>query len=427
MNSAAFTGKDGGLKYLQTLGIDVPPFILVDHALHRQFCELNAIEQLLDDELSPLDAHARIIQHFGEVAAIVPVSVHRLYEQLVEHFGALSSVGITRSSSRFEDAAKCSYAGIFSSVSFDLHTYESFVKSLIAVWLSPFKDHVQAYTSALGTPKKPRDFIGTMGAIIQPYLLADRSGVVFSRSVCGAARATCYANYGAGETLNTLGVHQCELVEHQETFHVVRHAKHRLVLWPHKASRLALGQGIASALGELVVVGRYKSHLSKTRLPLSKAFLPCVGRSLRRQLYTVTHQLIEHLGHRDFEFEWVAQADRLFLVQLRAITALDASAFTVPNDMEAIVAGKLQGPIHCWNERQKVPDNAIVAVRNLEYSMIAFLRNIKGILTLSGSPHSHIAIVCREAGIPVYKISAQQFERLQRQPSRFCDGAWVFD
>jgi phosphoenolpyruvate synthase/pyruvate phosphate dikinase len=323
-----------------------------------------------------------------------------------------------------EDGAHLSFAGMFASLPFQLVDDSAFARAMIAVWLSAVKKHVLDYIALSAPLTDLTELVGCMNIALQPMIEADVSGVLFSRTAPGGQTARVLANYGAGEMLNSLNIHQTELQEEGGYFAVAAVTTLRRALRLHPEQFLEPGKLLTDRDIRSVVSLHCKSHLSFVRLTDSMIARPCLSAQHRVLLFEAMTRLIQLRGDRDFEIEFVIQDGQLYIVQIRQLTALDEISASDSN-LRYVVGSTMSGPVSTWATGQPITRGDILAVDSLSYSLVAVLGKAGGILTTVGSAHSHAAIICREIGVPVALIDTSTLQAIRQRPFRMVNGTLV--
>lgn len=419
------SGKSEGLKSMQEVGITIPPTVTLDSHYQKEFFRVNNLLDLCDEFLSQgIGPYEHAVARLKKSTLIMPGGIVDVFKELQPKLEYISKMGIVRSAASIEDSDEYAFAGIFSSLPFVLNKSTSFYRALAAVWLSSLKQHVIEYIKATGSSINPKVLSCCMNIIIQPYIPSSASGVLFSTSMEDPSRAKVYANYGLGELLNTLNTHQCELIETNTTFKAENITGIRFGLWLHSKSFHLPGDILNAKKCDLVVSLSYKSHISQVRFPKTYAKRPCLNKNMREELFLAYKKILSSRGKRDFEFEFVFDESKLYVVQIRPITAYN-DHLPDGSTLKYIVSGEMHGPIQDFKTAKDVMEGSIIAVRNLTYDLVSILNRVSGILTVYGTPHSHAAIVCRELEKPVAIISEDQFRRIKRGDLKFVDGSIV--
>jgi phosphoenolpyruvate synthase/pyruvate phosphate dikinase len=265
---------------------------------------------------------------------------------------------IIRSSATIEDGSAHSFAGIFESI--PISTPEEFEPTVREIWASIFSPRALTYFREIGVQQVP-----AMAVVVQRFLRAERSGVMFTRFAGPDGR-------------------QCILVEHVEgdCEKLVKGEVTPERLWLHEAD------GVPELLEG----------------PLRPAHA--------RQLVQVAKQLEESFGSPQ-DVEWVIYDDVLHIVQSRPITAAfsgDASASPVSSFVaDAILtgvpasSGTGSGPVHLvFNIEQalQLPSGSVLVTPMTNPDMVVAMRRSAAIVTDVGGIICHAAIVSRELGLP---------------------------
>ena len=429
MSITKITGKAGSLDELKSFGLNVPPHALIKSELQTKFFIENGLIDVINDALqSRQNAYDTVMSFLNSNKGIsFPMELDRIYKDSFKSFGEISELGIVRSSAEFEDGELHSFAGMFSSIPFSLSSLSNFKKAVLLVWLSALKPEVVSYLEAKNLEGLIDKLPSCMNIIFQPLIQSEASGVLFSKGTNGSEVAEVCANYGSGELLNTLGCHQLELKESQTGFSVREVFPFSNFIWPSEKRVMIPGELFDSDLGELETITPYKSHLHFVKLDLKRRFVPCLGRRGRELLFEALHQLIKAKNGRNFEAEWVYSKGTLYFVQIRPITAIDVASMT-SSGLTSIVGGEMSGEIKIWDRvsNKNELEGKIVAVNELKYTLVSMIDKLGGILTTSGSHHSHAAIICRELGTPVYKISKDDYQNLLRSQAKMVNGEIVY-
>lgn len=265
---------------------------------------------------------------------------------------------IIRSSATIEDGSAHSFAGIFESI--PITTPEEFEPTVREIWASVFSPRALTYFREIGVREVP-----AMAVVVQRFLRAERSGVMFTRFSGPDGR-------------------QCVLVEHVEG------DCEKLVKGEVTPDRLWLSE--ADDVPELL------------EGPLRPVYA--------RQLAQVAKELEKSFGAPQ-DVEWVIYDDALHIVQSRPITAgFSGGASAGPESAvaaEAILTGVPassgigSGPVHLvFNIEQalQLPSGSVLVTPMTNPDMVVAMRNSAAIVTDVGGIICHAGIVSRELGLP---------------------------
>lgn len=292
---ASLGGKGANLARLTGWGLPAPPwFIVPAETFQRHF-----------PDLSP-DADADAIR--ARVAsASLDSETDRAIQSLLREKGWEDAYFAVRSSAADEDGSESSFAGQLES--FLWVPAQAIAPAVVRVWASAFSDHVMAYRRQKG--------LGTSGVrvavVVQRMLAPETSGVAFGIDpVTGNRRAVVVsAVYGLGEGLVSgrfdgdtyTATIDAETLEQTATSDVV--AKPEAVVFDEKK-----GGGITTV-----------------EVPPENRNRPCLNTG---QVFEIADRIRE-LGRRcgrPQDVEWAYENGRLYLLQTRPITAIDATPDT---------------------------------------------------------------------------------------------------
>ena len=279
------------------------------------------------------------------------VDALRLWEQPCEGV-------IIRSSATIEDGSAHSFAGIFESI--PISTPEEFEPTVREIWASVFSPRALSYFREIGVQQVP-----AMAVVVQRFLRAERSGVMFTRFAGPDGRQSILVEHVEGD---------CE----------------KLVKGEVTPERLWLNE--ADDVPESLEGPLRSVHV--------------------RALAQVAKQLEESFGAPQ-DVEWVVHGDALHIVQSRPITAAfsgdgsaePASSFTADAILTGVPAssGTGSGPVHLvFNIEQalQLQSGSVLVTPMTNPDMVVAMRNSAGIVTDVGGIICHAAIVSRELGLP---------------------------
>ena len=265
---------------------------------------------------------------------------------------------IIRSSATIEDGSAHSFAGIFESI--PISTPEEFEPTVREIWASVFSPRALSYFREIGVREVP-----AMAVVVQRFLRAERSGVMFTRFAGPDGR-------------------QSILVEHVE------------------------GDCEKLVKGEVTPDRLWLNETDDVSESLEGPLRPVHA----RQLAQVAKQLEESFGSPQ-DVEWVIYDDALHIVQSRPITAaFSDDAITGPESAvgaEAILTGVPassgvgSGPVHLvFNIEQalQLPSGSVLVTPMTNPDMVVAMRNSAAIVTDVGGIICHAGIVSRELGLP---------------------------
>ena len=359
-------GKGASLCRLVSLGHRVPPgFVITRDAFQRALQNMGVASTLgtLDSLLAGSDDMTATAQQIRQsiLSRQIPspilkpimqtVDALRLWEQPCEGV-------IVRSSATVEDGSAHSFAGIFESI--PISAPEEFEPTVREIWASVFSPRALSYFREIGVQQIP-----AMAVVVQRFLRAERSGVMFTRFAAPDGK-------------------QSILLEHVEG------GCEKLVKGEVTPERLWLKEG--EDIPEL----------------LEGQLRPVHARELAR----VAKQLEDSFGAPQ-DVEWVIHDDALHVVQSRPITAAFSGDATAGPESSSNVAAILtgvpassgigSGPVHLvFNIEQalQLESGSVLVTPMTNPDMVVAMRNSAAIVTDVGGIICHAGIVSRELGLP---------------------------
>ena len=243
---------------------------------------------------------------------------------------------------------------------YPISTPEEFEPTVREIWASVFSPRALTYFREIGVQETP-----AMAVVVQRFLRAERSGVMFTRFAGPDGR-------------------QSVLVEHVE------------------------GDCEKLVKGEVTPERLWLNEAEDIPESLEGPLRPVHA----RQLVKVAKQLEESFGSPQ-DVEWVIYDDALHIVQSRPITAAfsgDASAgpessITAAPILTGVPAssGTGSGPVHLvFNIEQalQLPSGSVLVTPMTNPDMVVAMRNSAAIVTDVGGIICHAGIVSRELGLP---------------------------
>ena len=362
---ALLGGKGASLCRLVRLGHRVPAgFVITREAFQSALAEmgLGASLDSLDSMLPGSGDMTAVAEQLRRsiLAGRIPSPILEPIIRTVEALGLWDSPSegvIIRSSATIEDGSAHSFAGIFESI--PISTPEEFEPTVREIWASVFSPRALTYFREIGVHEVP-----AMAVVVQRFLRAERSGVMFTRFAGPDGRP-------------------CILVEHVEG------DCEKLVKGEVTPERLWLDE--AEAIPDMLEGPLRPGHV--------------------RALAQVAKQLEESFGAPQ-DVEWVIHDNALHVVQSRPITAAfsgDANAGATSSTSDAILtgvpasSGTGSGPVHLvFNIEQalRLESGSVLVTPMTNPDMVVAMRKSAAIVTDVGGIICHAAIVSRELGLP---------------------------
>ena len=359
-------GKGASLCRLMNLGHRVPAgFVITREAFQAALKEmglapaLDTLDSLLAGSGDTIATGEQIRQSI--LSRRIPARILEPITEMVEKsrlWEPPSEGLIVRSSATIEDGSTHSFAGIFESV--PVSTPEEFEPTVRQIWASVFSPRALTYFREIGVHQVP-----AMAVVVQRFLRAERSGVMFTRFAGPDGR-------------------QSILVEHVE------------------------GDCEKLVKGEVTPERLWLNEAQDVPESLEGPLRPRHARALAQ----VAKRLEQSFGAPQ-DVEWVIHDDELHIVQSRPITAAfsgDASAgpaspFTTAPILSGVPAssGTGSGPVHLvFNIEQalQLQSGSVLVTPMTNPDMVVAMRNSAAIVTDVGGIICHAGIVSRELGLP---------------------------
>jgi phosphohistidine swiveling domain-containing protein len=302
----------------------------------------------------------QIRQHIlsGQISSQIFEPIVRTVQQL-RLWDSPSEGLIIRSSATIEDGSAHSFAGIFESIPIDAP--EEFELTVRRIWASVFSPRALTYFREIGVRELP-----AMAVVVQRFLRAERSGVMFTRFAGPDGRPRILVEHVEGD---------CE----------------KLVKGEVTPERLWLNET--------------EDTPEVTEGPL--------GIEHVRALAHVATQLEQNFGAPQ-DVEWVIHHNTLHIVQSRPITAgFLGNSNTGPAVSTSIgdavlsgvpaSSGTGSGPVHLvFNIEQalQLESGSVLVTPMTNPDMVVAMRRSAAVVTDVGGIICHAAIVSRELGLP---------------------------
>ena len=365
-DSGLLGGKGASLCRLVNLGHRVPAgFVITRNAFQSALQDiglgyaLDMLDTLLAASKETTAASEQIRQSI--LSRRIP---SRILEPIMQTVDALrlweppSEGVIVRSSATIEDGSAHSFAGIFESI--PITTPEEFEPTVREIWASVFSPRALTYFREIGVREVP-----AMAVVVQRFLRAERSGVMFTRFAGPDGRQSILVEHVEGD---------CE----------------KLVKGEVTPERLWLNEAVD-----------IPESLEGPLRPVHA-----------RKLVQVAKRLEESFGAPQ-DVEWVIYDDALHIVQSRPITAAFSdnvvaepeSSLTTAAILTGVPAsaGTGSGPVHLvFNIEQalQLPSGSVLVTPMTNPDMVVAMRNSAAIVTDVGGIICHAGIVSRELGLP---------------------------
>ena len=344
---ALLGGKGASLCRLVSLGHRVPAgFVITRHAFQDALEDIGLASALnrLGSLLAGSEDTTAIAEEIRQsiLSRRIPA---RILQPIMQTVDALrlwerpSEGVIIRSSATIEDGSAHSFAGIFESI--PITAPEQFEPTIREIWTSVFSPRALTYFREMGVQETP-----AMAVVVQRFLRAERSGVMFTRFAAPDGR-------------------QSILVEHVE------------------------GDCEKLVKGEITPDRLWLNEAEEVPESLEGPLRPVHARALAQ----VAKQLEKSFGAPQ-DVEWVIYDDALHIVQSRPITAAfsdNTSAGPESSPASGAIltgvpasAGTGSGPVHLvFNIEQalQLPSGSVLVTPMTNPDMVVAMRNSAAIVT----------------------------------------------
>jgi phosphohistidine swiveling domain-containing protein len=359
-------GKGASLCRLVSLGHRVPAGFVITREAFQSALEdigLASVLETLDALLAGTNDTTATAEQIRQsiLSRQIPSRILEPIMQTVDALGLWEQPCegvIIRSSATIEDGSAHSFAGIFESI--PISTPGEFEPTVREIWASVFSPRALTYFREIGVQQVP-----AMAVVVQRFLRAERSGVMFTRFAGPDGR-------------------QSILVEHVE------------------------GDCEKLVKGEVTPERLWLNEAEEIPESLEGPLRPGHARALAQ----VAKRLEESFGAPQ-DVEWVIHEDALHIVQSRPITAAfsgdtraaPASSSTTAAILSGVPAssGTGSGPVHLvFNIEQALAleSGSVLVTPMTNPDMVVAMRRSAAIVTDVGGIICHAAIVSRELGLP---------------------------
>ncbi|NPA72330.1 MAG: hypothetical protein GXO35_05820 [Gammaproteobacteria bacterium] len=314
---------------------------------------------------------------------------------------------VVRSSSSIEDGKSNSAAGLFETQVGIPASYSLLERAIKRVWVSYFSDRAITYRRAFGVQTEP-----LMAVLIQPIVKATASGVAFSKHPIHGNGMLIEAIPGLGFPLvsNQVIPDRYSVIDGDVTQTLaIKHLAYVVHTgWRRKIAGDPIvwrngNRNIQSAFLKYVAGGiaaiRIVDKEFRSRSVLTVAQINAIAK--------ISKQL-ESFFATAVDIEWAFEANELTILQARPVTRV-ASARTMSLGMRhedgqiidgvGLAPGIAKGIVSSPNRASQHLKNVLVT-RELAPEDILDIMNHKALVVGVGGILSHVAILCRELGIP---------------------------
>lgn len=380
-SAAEIGGKAAGLAALIAADFPVPPGVVVRA---EEFARIARPAGLLAPlgELDTLTLDARYTRALDVLAdAPLPDDLETAVRDAAAWLLAGGGAVAVRSSATLEDSATESFSGMLTTVT-GVSSADAAIDALRTCWASAFLPRVARYLAEKG--RSPDELL--VGVVIQRQIVAERSGLIFSRDPANrySSAAIVEAICGAGE----------DLVSGEVTPERYRYS--------FEARRVSVtrieGHGVAEGPAG----------------PLAVELEPGSGQRVSDEevaMLAAWGRYAEELFGSPQDLEWAFADDGFWLLQSRPLIFAQATERLFPQIAEhtvlargigvspAVGAGRvlaLTGTEHALH----VDRSTVVVLPRLTNDLAVHLRAAAGVVADEGGATSHGANILREFGVP---------------------------
>lgn len=397
-NLAQVGGKGANLGEMVQAGFPVPDGFVVTAQAYFRFIKENSLEQKIRQILKSLDVNkSQDLQKAAKevqkviLQAKMPADLAKEIETAYNKLGKNVDVAV-RSSATAEDLPDASFAGQQATFLNIKHAH-NVIKYTQAAWASLFEARAIFYRTNQGYDH----FKVGIAVPVQRMVQSDVSGIMFSINPVNndAGRVVIEAIWGLGENIvqGTLTPDHYEVIKKDWEIENILKVKQTI---------------------EMVrKLGRTRNY----RVPKSRQLKRKMTDEQIVALAKISVKLQEHYQHPQ-DSEWAIEDGKIFIVQTRPITTINAVADkkTINKQVESLLKkmplllqGEPASPGFVSGKIKHIPTPA--DIHNLEPGEIMVtsmttpdfvpaMKKAGGLITDKGGQTSHAAIVSRELGLP---------------------------
>jgi pyruvate,water dikinase len=384
-------GKGANLGEMVRAGLPVPPGFAVTAAAFREFMAANGLSDPVDARLEGLDpADAQAIEEASRdlqarvMAARMPEAVAASIREAYGRLDDGRAYVAVRSSATMEDSSDASFAGM-NQTFLNVRGADALIASVQACWASLYGARVLFYVKERGLKGEL-----IMGVIVQTMVNAEKAGVLFTINPLSGAddEVLIDAARGLGEVVVAGQVdvdsYRVGKADQAVRDRVIGHQDFKLVRDEQGENR---------------------------REPLTddEADAPVLNDDELRELVRLAARVEDHYGTPQ-DTEWAIADGHLYILQARPVTTRGKAPTKAPADEgEPLVRGRSASPGHVVgtvrvlqdvSEAGKVQAGDVLVTHMTSPDWVPIMRRAVAIVTESGGPTSHAAIVSRELGLP---------------------------
>jgi len=357
-------GKAYNLGLLMKKGFNIPDGFVLTTEAYYEFLSHNKLEERIREKLRKTKKENLTLQSLliksELMSGTIPLSLEEEIEEEIKRISSLFYA--VRSSAIGEDSIGASFAGVYDSylgvLKGDLFT------AIKRCWASLYNP-----SAIFLRLEKKLPLEGAMGVIIQKMVNSKVSGVAFSYS----NECIIEATWGLGTLLVSGKV--------EPDIYVID--KNGFILKEKKVGNKNL-KAILTHRGVVLTRVRTKKYCLSNRQAVSIARL---------------FPLLERVFGLPLDIEWTLASNELFILQTRSFEVNAGKRLIADSPFSYVPAPIIRGK--AFIERMGEKDSILVLHR-AEPRFVPFLKYAKAVICEQGGVLNHLAILCRELGIPYF-------------------------
>ncbi len=389
-------GKGANLGEMTQAGIPVPDGFCVTSPAYFYFVEQNQLQNKIRDVLSGLDVNsgvkldkasqkARNLILQAQMPEDLKESIIKAYLQLPHKNQEVA----VRSSATAEDLPDASFAGQQATY-LNISGADDVVKTVQKCWASLFTSRAIFYR----VEKKFDHFKIGIAVPVQIMVQSEVSGVMFTINPINNDKNSIVVEsvWGLGEMIVQGSATPDHFEIDKKNFKIIR-------------------KEISTQLIQLIKV---KGITKETSVPKSKQSKQKVSDNIIIQVAKLGQKLQDHYKFPQ-DIEWAYQNNKVYIVQTRPITTMDAvesigeTASIISTPPKPILEGSASSPgiisgkvkvLQSPSENDKVQQGDILVAAMTTPDFVPAMKRAVAIVTDKGGQTSHAAIVSRELGVP---------------------------
>jgi pyruvate,water dikinase len=381
-------GKGANLGEMAGAGLPVPPGFVVTgqaylHALDVAGCRQRLIDIVANADIDDSSALKLASNELRAVvqAAGIPEDVRSVVMDAFRGLGEGARVAV-RSSATAEDTAEASFAGM--NETFTNVVEETLMQRILDCWASLWGSRVVAYRHSLGLTDEP-----TIAVVVQTMVDSEASGVMFTVDPISQDRGRLLIEgaYGLGEVVVGGQVEP-------DTYFVSRSPD------PSKAEVQVLSARIGSKAHK--IVRQADGSEARVDVPKEEREVRVLDDTQVLEVASLGLRIESHYGSPQ-DIEWALQDGKMYIVQSRPITTLEAEAGTPLLSGLGASPGRVAGKVRVMRELQAdatMGKDEILVAEMTSPDWVPVMRHAGALVTDEGGMTCHAAIVSRELRIP---------------------------